>query len=453
MHFKEIVRNIFFFFFLFLFSLKGFAQSGFLSIGSQMGDFFDPQQEYVTFTYGQVFAAHLENNGAATAGVQQPYIIYTIIMDTVCQEADSTMHYQHHNFDMPLHTAGDFFTDNYYPISSYHRYDTVAELYLTIHPIYFVTDTLLVYDSQLPYAYNDSTILYSEGDHTIILPTIHGCDSTVGVMVYVATCPTDTHLVAGYSISDIPNFPLQHPQVVPYPIAMQNNEPLRYIVGDTTPVLWTLSIADKVLYCTQNVIVAFPPCGDGFYAYDGNNIRYNTVRVGCDCWTKENSAATLYTDGTSIPETHVYWAAMYPDTSLNLAIYGRLYDWYSALRLPVGYDGAISDTIQGLCPDGWHIPTAEQYRNLTAYPVDELKSPNYWIVPGNNATDFTSLPGGYYNPISNNFYNLRGNAYYWTSAVGNNDRAETFHLSYSCETGLMELIPKDYGYSVRCIKN
>jgi len=37
--------------------------------------------------------------------------------------------------------------------------------------------------------------------------------------------------------------------------------------------------------------------------------------------------------------------------------------------------------------------------------------------------------------------------------VGNNDRAETFHLSYSCETGLMELIPKDYGYSVRCIKN
>jgi hypothetical protein len=59
MHFKEIVRNIFFFFFLFLFSLKGFAQSGFLSIGSQMGDFFDPQQEYVTFTYGQVFAAHL----------------------------------------------------------------------------------------------------------------------------------------------------------------------------------------------------------------------------------------------------------------------------------------------------------------------------------------------------------------------------------------------------------
>lgn len=149
---------------MFLFSLKGFAQSGFLSIGSQMGDFFDPQQEYVTFTYGQVFAAHLENNGAATAGVQQPYIIYTIIMDTVCQEADSTMHYQHHNFDMPLHTAGDFFTDNYYPISSYHRYDTVAELYLTIHPIYFVTDTLLVYDSQLPYAYNDSTILYSEGD-------------------------------------------------------------------------------------------------------------------------------------------------------------------------------------------------------------------------------------------------------------------------------------------------
>lgn len=453
MFLKKTGRIIFFVFLLLLFNLTGFTQSGFLSIGSQVGDFFDSQQAYVTFSYGQIFAADLENNGTVSAGVQQPYIVYTTILDTVCQEADTAMRYQQHGFDHPLHIAGDFFTDNYYPVYSYFHYDTVAELYLTIHPIFFVRDTLLVYDSQLPYAYNDSMLFYNEGVHSVILPTTHGCDSTIDVMIYVATCPSDTLLVADYSICDIAAFPLQQPQVVPYPIPIQNDEPLRYIVGDTTPIVWTLSIADKILYCTQNVIVAFPPCGDDFYAYDGNYIQYNTVRVGCNCWTKENLAATHYTDGTPIPQTHVYWASMYPDSNSNLATYGRLYDWYSALRLPIGYSGSISDTIQGLCPDGWHIPTTEQYLSLTVYPADELKSPNYWIVPGNNATDFTSLPGGYYNPISNGFYNMRGNAYYWTSAIGNNGRGESYQLSYSCENGLLEEGPKDYAYSVRCIKN
>lgn len=448
-----IKKEILFIFLLVGLSIGLFSQSAFVTIGSEAGSFSDNSQSYATYTYGQLFGLYVGSDENFTPGVQQPYLVETFVYDTVCQEADSTYRYQLYDFDFPLHTAGTLQDDRYFPIGSYFNYDTVTFLTLVIHPIYFIQDTFLVYDAQMPYIYNDSILLHTEGTHTVVLPTIHGCDSTVDVMLYVATCPSDTQLVASYSICDIESLPIQAPIVVPAPISMHNNAPQHYMVGDTTPVMWILSVAGQSLSCTQLVYIAFPPCGDDFYAYDGNGNRYNTVRVGCDCWTKENSFATHYTDGNIAPGTHIYFASLYPDTLQNLATYGRLYDWYTALGLPYGYSGVISDTIQGICPDGWHIPTSQQFTNLTHFPADQLKSPNNWIVPGTNETDFTALPGGYYNSLSEQFYNLRGNAYFWTSAGGESPHGEYYQITYSCENGYPEPTSKDYAYSVRCIKN
>ncbi len=453
-NFSLFIKEIYFIIlFLGIIFAKGFAQSGFVSIGAEIGSFSDQSTPYVTYTYGQLFGIFVDSNANYTPGVQQPYLIEVTINDTVCQEADSTMRYQQYDFDLPLHSAGTLQDDRYFPIGSYHNYDTVTFLQLVIHPIYFVTDTFLVYDAQMPYVYNDSIILNTEGTHTLVLPTMHGCDSTVDVMLYVATCPPDTQFIAAYSICDYPNLPLHAPSVVPAPIPMNNNAPAAFVVGDTTHVLWMISVAGQSLSCSQYVYIAFPPCGEDFYAYDGNGNQYNTVRVGCDCWTKENSFATHYTDGTQAPGTYVYYASLYPDTAQNLATYGRLYDWFTALGLPHGYSGPISDTIQGICPEGWHIPTSQQFTNLIAFPADHLKSPDLWIMPGTNETDFTALPGGYYNTLSNQFYNLRGNAYFWTSAGGDSPHGEYYQITYSCENGYPEPTPKDYAYSVRCVKN
>lgn len=428
------------------------SQVSFVSIGSEMGSFSNYSDPYITYTYGQFFAADVDSVESYTLGVQQAYLIETDILDTICQEADSSIRYQLHGFDLPLHTAGNVLGENYVPVGSFLNYDTVGRITLTIHPIYFVSDTLLVYDSQMPFTFNDTTFS-TEGTHTIVLPTIHGCDSTIDVMLYVATCPQDTQLVAAYSVCDVAAFPLSAPVVVPSPIPMSNNSPQRYMVGDTTPVLWTLSIAGQYLNCTQNVFVAFPPCGDNFYAYDGNGTQYNTVRVGCHCWTRENLSTTRYTDGTEVPTKLVYYAQMYPDTTQNLLTYGRLYDWYSALRLPVGFSGTVSDTLQGVCPEGWHIPTNQQFLDLTAFQSPHLKTTNLWIVSGTNQTGFSSVPGGYYNYVSDHFYNLAGNAYYWTAAIGDERRGQNYQISYSCENGYIEDALKDYAYSVRCIKN
>jgi hypothetical protein len=167
-------------------------------------------------------------------------------MDTICQEADSSIRYQLHGFDLPLHTAGNVLGENYVPVGSFLNYDTVGRITLTIHPIYFVSDTLLVYDSQMPFAFND-TVFSTEGTHTVVLPTIHGCDSTVDVMLYVATCPQDTQLVAAYSVCDVAAFPLSAPVVVPAPIPMSNDAPQRYMVGDTTLFCGHCRLPDNIL--------------------------------------------------------------------------------------------------------------------------------------------------------------------------------------------------------------
>ncbi|MBI5184900.1 MAG: fibrobacter succinogenes major paralogous domain-containing protein [Nitrospinae bacterium] len=85
---------------------------------------------------------------------------------------------------------------------------------------------------------------------------------------------------------------------------------------------------------------------------DGN--VYNTVTIGTQTWMKENLKVTKYRDGTAIPtttadisaETSPAYQWAYNGDESNAAAYGRLYTWHAA-----------TDS-RGLCPAGWHLPTA-----------------------------------------------------------------------------------------------
>ncbi|MCQ2286042.1 MAG: fibrobacter succinogenes major paralogous domain-containing protein [Bacteroidales bacterium] len=449
------------FIFIALFSLIAytFAQSGFVSIGSSVSD---PKYGTVTYTYGQIFASYIEKNGvgSVTEGVQQPYLIITDITDEICQDLDSTARYENYDFSIPIQVAGTFADSNYrYP--SYFGYDSITRLVLTVNPIYFHQDTLLVYTNQLPYLYAHADGTYdtitTPGVSRVVLKTIHDCDSTIDVALYAITCPNDTQWTAPYNVCLVPavSATLPQPTILPLdtasPVLVSNNAPKEFIVDDTNIVTWTYQVADQTLTCDQNVIVNYPPCGGTFYAYDADSNQYNTVRVSCHCWTLENISATHYTDGTDIPNAWIYNAPGYSDTTKNLADYGRLYDWYSAVNVPDGYTGPVSDTVQGICPLGWHVPTSVEYADLSTYGSDALKSTNMWIVPGNNSTGWTAVPGGYYSGIG--YYNMTGNAYYWSSDIASANNAEYYKMTFSCDYNTVEQSSKTNGYSVRCIKN
>ena len=92
-------------------------------------------------------------------------------------------------------------------------------------------------------------------------------------------------------------------------------------------------------------------------SYSGNYINkltdksgneYDVVQIGEQCWMRENLRTTKFADGTDID------AANYHATD-NVAVQGYVYDWL-----------ATSDAA-GICPDGWHVPSATEWTQLTEY--------------------------------------------------------------------------------------
>ena len=93
--------------------------------------------------------------------------------------------------------------------------------------------------------------------------------------------------------------------------------------------------------------------------FDG--YTYDLVAIGDQCWFAENLRNEHYANGDAIPgdlsngEWRNTTAGLKPFTTtiaVNLADYGRLYNWYAV------------DDARGLCPSGWHVPTDGEFMTL-----------------------------------------------------------------------------------------
>lgn len=106
--------------------------------------------------------------------------------------------------------------------------------------------------------------------------------------------------------------------------------------------------------------------------YDGN--IYPLVMLGSQCWMAENLRVTHYSDGTLIPlaETNLgdkrdYSCRLYPGANVDLVnTYGYLYTWCAALN--GNPPSSVSPSgVQGICPDGWHLPSDVEWKQLLDY--------------------------------------------------------------------------------------
>ena len=96
---------------------------------------------------------------------------------------------------------------------------------------------------------------------------------------------------------------------------------------------------------------------------DGN--AYKTVKIGNQVWMAENLRTTHYRNGdpilTTVPDTLDYRSEVEPkylfvfnNDEKKAPIYGRLYTWF------------VATDSRNICPEGWHIPTIEEYKILDA---------------------------------------------------------------------------------------
>ncbi len=195
---------------------------------------------------------------------------------------------------------------------------------------------------------------------------------------------------------------------------------------------------------------------------DGN--AYSTFTIARQVWMAENLRVTHYRNGDQIP--NVTESGEWPgltsgaycwydnDQSANQK-YGVLYNCY-----------AVTDS-DGLCPDGWHVPTDAEWTTLITYlggsglaggrmkAITELwKSPN---TDATNSSDFSGLPAGIRITSSgvNNgkFAEIGSRCDWWSSTEVSSDSALFRSLSYLHSVAYRYSSTKKYGFSVRCLKD
>ena len=224
--------------------------------------------------------------------------------------------------------------------------------------------------------------------------------------------------------------------------------------------------------------------------YDGNT--YQTVKLGNQCWMRENLRTTHYADGTEIamgdnkPSYTTPYRYCPNGDKNNVPTYGYIYNW-AAVMGGGASSNSVPSNVQGICPNGWHVPSNAELNNMLDYVASQpqyqcdgnskktakaLASTIGWKesskkdTPGhnskdNNATGFSAMPAStfsYYfdDPSSFEFVWFGWYAFFWTATEKGSTYAYYRHLSYNNTNsfigGKINYVYKINAFSVRCIR-
>ena len=206
---------------------------------------------------------------------------------------------------------------------------------------------------------------------------------------------------------------------------------------------------------------------------DGNS--YKTVKIGEQIWMAENLKVTHYRNGDPIPNltdendwenTEQGAYCNYDNNEDNVETYGRLYNWYAV------------DDKRGLAPRGWHIPTDDEIKELEIYlglsqsdaddtdyrgtnegsklaGGDDFGRLNCALVktPEFGTSGFDFLPGGCRLSLGGNYFSMDFRGYFWSSTEDNNGKGWYRNLFCNSSEVYRFSRNKNYGFSVRCIRD
>lgn len=203
--------------------------------------------------------------------------------------------------------------------------------------------------------------------------------------------------------------------------------------------------------------------------YDGH--FYSVVEIGEQCWFAENLQTTVFSSGLAIEEVtdNDEWGnlstpaqCVYVNEILNLPVYGRMYNGYAVT------------SEEGLCPEGWHVPSNADWEELELFlgvPEEEIDVLSEWRGSdegvgtamkatlgwnqGGNGTDlygFNAVPGGIRSYVTGEFVAAGDNGTWWSSSIQEEDVKQR-SLYFQFDGILTAFTHSQFGASVRCIRN
>lgn len=232
---------------------------------------------------------------------------------------------------------------------------------------------------------------------------------------------------------------------------------------------------------------------EGYFIDERDGTIYGTVTIGNQTWMKENLAYLPSVVGprTSSRTEAYYYVNGYDGTDIaaakatsNYKTYGVLYNWVAAMN---GEESSTANPsgVQGVCPDGWHLPSDEEWTELethlsrNGYKYDgttgggirskiakSLATSSGWGVStvrgaiGNtdyptyrNKSGFSALPGGSHSTSGRTFNSTGNYAYWWSSTSYNLENAMRRNFGFNSTDVLQLYSYKSDGRSVRCVRD
>lgn len=216
---------------------------------------------------------------------------------------------------------------------------------------------------------------------------------------------------------------------------------------------------------------------------DVKGYTYKTVKIGSQWWMAQNMRCRDYDtqsgrSGDYIGGSYDVILAPYYFNCYSLSDYndwsvadkdkiGFAYNWAAAVGLTESQAAAetspYSGRRQGICPNGWHIPTEAEFRTLLNYDENSYKlhSRKYWTSFGGgyDRYGFCGMPVGYYWLDSNGngtMYDVGEYSSFWTADALNADKASSLNLQKSGAAFYgtsLDVSKKSCARSVRCVKN
>lgn len=217
--------------------------------------------------------------------------------------------------------------------------------------------------------------------------------------------------------------------------------------------------------------------------YDGN--IYKTIEIANQNWMAENLKVSHYADGTPVPfvSDDVAWSMMGETDRAycwynNLSEYGdtcgALYSWTGAMNGALAFSESTG-AVQGVCPDGWHLPGDEEWKVLEMYlgmsqeaadkydwrGTDEgaqLKERGFsnWEIPNvgaDNTSGFTALPGGF-RSNTGAFFGYGWYATFWSASDKIDSDSFWYRvLNYEKQGVYRYYSDGNQGLSVRCVED